>query len=364
MMNPFKFGTVVDDPFFTDREEELKRITSFFDSQNHLTVISPRRFGKTSLVRRAVRLAKVRSIYLDLQVIVSPADMAAQLLRRVYALSAFEKLKGFVRNFRIIPALKLNPVTGEIDVTFSPGDDGHIVLEDVLNLIDTLGSPKKRIVVVFDEFQEIFRIGEGLDRMLRSVMQRHTNVNYLFLGSAESMIRSVFETKRSPFYHFAALMTLGPLPVKEFSKYLGQRFEGVAENPDLMAAAILSITGAHPYYTQQLAFYIWEKISASGHTINIVDDAISEILACHDYDYERLWNSLNRTDMKVMIGLAYGEGEPLSGSFISNTGTGSTSTVYSSLKRLTAQGILIRQGIDYLYDDPFFKRWILERRSS
>jgi DNA-binding PadR family transcriptional regulator len=286
------------------------------------------------------------------------------LLRRVYALSAFEKLRGFVRNFRIIPALKLNPVTGEIDVTFSPGADGHEALEDVLNLIDSLGSPKKRIVVVLDEFQEIFRIGEGLDRMLRSVLQSHTNVNYLFLGSAESMIRSIFETKRSPFYHFASLMTLGPLPVKEFSQYLEERFAGVAENPALMAAAILSITGAHPYYTQQLAFYVWERISTTGIAITVVEDAISEILACHDYDYERLWNSLNRTDMKVMIGLAYGGSEPLSGSFINNTGTGSTSTVYSSLKRLTSQGLLIRQGSDYLYDDPFFKRWILNRRSS
>lgn len=364
MINPFKFGTIVDDSFFTDREEEMKRITSFFGSQNHLTVISPRRFGKTSLVKRAVRLSNVRNIYLDLQVIVSPADMAAQLLKRVYALSAMEKLKKFVRNFRLVPSLTLNPVTGEIDVAFSPGADGHIALEDVLNLVDNLGSPKKKIVVVLDEFQEIFRIGEGLDRMLRAVMQSHTNVNYLFLGSAESIIRSVFETKKSPFYHFAALMTLGPIPAKEFSKYLEERFVGVADNPSLMAAAILSITGAHPYYTQQLAFYVWDRITTKGFAVGIVEDAIAEILACHDYDYERLWNSLNRTDMKVMIGLAYGESEPLSGSFINTTGTRSTSTVYSSLKRLTSQGFLIRQNADYLYDDPFFRRWILQRRSS
>ena len=68
MTNPFKFGSVVDDPFFSDREEEMKRIISFFGSENHLTLISPRRFGKTSLVKRAVRVARVKSIYLDMQI--------------------------------------------------------------------------------------------------------------------------------------------------------------------------------------------------------------------------------------------------------------------------------------------------------
>lgn len=342
----------------------MKRIISFFGSENHLTLISPRRFGKTSLVKRAVRVARVKSIYLDMQVMVSPEDVAAQLLRRIYNLSAFEKLKGFVRNFRVMPALQLNPVTGEIDVTFNPGSDGHIVLEDVLNLLDSLGSPGKKMVVIFDEFQEIFRIGEGLDRIMRSVMQGHTNVNYIFLGSAESMIREVFEAKKSPFYHFAALMTLVPLPEREFSHYLEERFAEVVDNPALLAAAILSVTGAHPYYTQQLAFYVWERSAGSGFTIDVVDEAISEIIKCHDYDYERLWNSLNRTDMKVMIGIANGGTEPLSGSFINSTGSGSASTVYSALKRLIARGLLIKQGSDYLYDDPFFKRWILERRAS
>lgn len=364
MTNPFKFGSVVDEPFFTDREEEMKRIISFFGSENHLTLISPRRFGKTSLVKRAVRVAGSKHIYLDMQVIVSPEDIAAQLLRRIYNLSAFEKLKGLIRNFRIIPALRLNPVTGEIDVTFNPGTDGHTVLEDVLNLLDSLGSPKRKIVVIFDEFQEIFRIGQGLDRIMRSVMQGHTNVNYIFLGSSESMIREVFESKKSPFYHFAALMTLGPLPVIEFSNYLEERFADVVENAPLLTAGILSVTGAHPYYTQQLAFYVWERTAGSGFNVNIVDEAISEIIKSHDYDYERLWNSLNRTDMKVMIGMANGEAEPLSGSFINTTGLGSTSTVYSALKRLTTRGLLIKQGTEYLYDDPFFRRWILERRSS
>jgi hypothetical protein len=149
-------------------------------------------------------------------VIISEDDFASQLLKRVYRIFPMQKLKGYIKSFRLIPSVILNPVTGEAEISFMPGSRDLTPLEDVLNLIEKLGKEDKKIIVVLDEFQDIFRINAGLDRMLRSVIQNHKNINYVFMGSSESMIREIFEKKNSPFYRFGTLFTLGKIPEEKF----------------------------------------------------------------------------------------------------------------------------------------------------
>jgi hypothetical protein len=129
-----------------------------------------------------------------------------------------------------------------------------------------------------------------------------------------------------------------------------------------MSDAILKITDSHPYYTQQLAFTVWEQLIRAGHSSGIVESAANEIVQSHDNDYERLWNSLNRTDMIVLTGIALTEISPLSDEFSKQFGTGAASTVFSTLQRLTHKGLLIKEGSAYQIDDPFFRRWIVFRR--
>lgn len=361
-MNPFKFGTVVDEPFFIDREDELLKVDSLIRSENHLILISPRRYGKTSLIKKAVKESGFRYIFLDMQLVMSSEDLAAQLLKRIYRISTFNKLKGFIKSFRIIPSVTINPATGETDVSFRHEQREMVPIEDVLMLIDKLGNEKDKIVVVLDEFQEIFRINKGLDRVLRSLMQDHKHVNYIFLGSSESMIREIFENKKSPFYHFAYLMTLNVIPEKEFSRFIIDRFGGKTKYGELISTAILSETGSHPYYTQQLAFTVWEILNRSGYTPDITQKATDEIMQNHDNDFERLWNGFNRTDMKVLIGLAGSDLAPLSDEFSRNFNPGAKSTVFSTLQRLMQRGIVIKRDSSYIIDDPFFRKWIVIRR--
>ena len=119
--NPFKFGTVVDGEYFTDREDELTQIGSYLNSENHLIIISPRRFGKTSLIRKILKESERRYVYLDMQLVISEEDFAAQLLKRIYRIFPMQKLKGYIKSFRLIPTVNLNPVTGEAEITFKPG---------------------------------------------------------------------------------------------------------------------------------------------------------------------------------------------------------------------------------------------------
>ena len=362
--NPFKFGTIVDGPFFTDREKEIIRIKSFLKGKNHLIMISPRRFGKTSLVRKILDESKRKYIYLDMQLIVSEEDFASQLLKRIYRIFTFEKLKSRIKLFRIIPSLILNPVTGEAEIKFKPGSKELTPLEDVLNLIEKMSSANRRIIVVFDEFQDIFRINANLDKMLRSVMQEHKNVNYVFMGSNESMIREIFEKRNSSFYRFGSLFTLGKIPEPEFQSFLNERFSQVTKEAESISNEIVKVTTLHPYYTQQLAFTVWEIIERSGYTKQVVDAAVDEIIRSHDNDFERIWNTFNRTDMAVLAGISASDISPLSDDFNRLFGTGAPSTVFSALQRLTQKGILIKEGQTYYFDDPFLEQWIILRRKA
>src|SRR5450759_2892873 len=116
--NPFKFGSVVDGPYFTDREDELERIASYLNGENHLILISPRRYGKTSLIRKIVNESKRNYVFLDIQIVLSVEDFASQLLKRVYRIFPVQKLKSYIKSFRLIPVVNINPVTGEPEISF------------------------------------------------------------------------------------------------------------------------------------------------------------------------------------------------------------------------------------------------------
>ena len=360
--NPFRFGTVVKDPFFTNRKKEIKKVQSVISGENHLIIIAPRRFGKTSLIYRVVEEMKRPVIFIDMQLVNSAGELAALILKKLYREFPFERIKKSIVNFRIVPAASVNPVTGEIDVKFLAGSGSRAdELEDVLNLCDELSSVKKKPVIVFDEFQEIFRIDKNLVAKLRSIMQNHTNINYVFLGSQESMIREIFEKKKSPFYHFGYVLNLARIPDAEFLNFLTERFSNFKTDVKIISSEILEITGSHPYYTQQLAFFTWDMINRDNIINEPVKRAIEDLVKNQDNNFERLWNTLITTDRKVLISLVKSNNKPLSHDFSETADNLPVSTIHSSLKRLVKDGFLLKEGSEYIFDDPFFKIWLATR---
>ena len=196
MDNPFKFGTLVDEPYFTDRVEELARIGQFLTSENHLVLISPRRYGKSSLVRKAVRESGRPYVWVNMQQVLSREDFAAKLLKSIFKQFKMEKVKHFLRNFRVLPSVSVNPMTEEMSVSFQPLADSRAVFEDSMALLGEISSAEHRLVVVFDEFQDILEIDKHIDRELRGIMQEQANINYILLGSQESMMTDIFERIR------------------------------------------------------------------------------------------------------------------------------------------------------------------------
>ena len=356
--NPFKFGSLVESAFFTNRVEELAKVSDIIGSENHLILISPRRFGKTSLISKAVKQTQRPEIFLNLQLVTSISDFATELLKKVFKVYPFEKIKHLIKNFRIIPVLSINPINNAVDISFNPAVSAKPILEDVLNLINNLGEKGEKPIVVFDEFQEIRIIDKNMDKVLRAVIQTHNHVNYVFLGSLESMMHEIFERKKSPFYHFGVVMYLAPIQTEDFYNFLFQGFSKITnQNLPEITNEILSITHGHPYYTQQLAFHCFNAIKNNIYLST--NQVIQQIIKEHSIDYERLWINLTLKERFLlieMVQLKYG--------WIQKKETSiPASTRYSAYKKLLINGFLIQISKNYQLEDPFFERWILEQRS-
>ncbi len=355
MANPFKFGSVVSEDFFTDREKEFENAKNVLASRNHLVLISPRRYGKTSLINKVTSSLSRPVIYMDLQLATDVSDLATQLLKKFLSINKWESVKHFLANFRIVPTLELNPQTGGMEVSFAPSASNKLApLEDVLNLIEKTDKKGNRPIVVLDEFQDIVYLDKNLPKQLRAIIQHHKNVNYIFLGSLESMMKAIFESKKSPFYHFGYLMALDKIPYSDFFDYLKNRFDKITNRSETISKEILELTEQHPYYTQQLAFYCFSFLEKERYKKDILPLVIKDIITIHSTDYERLWNTIRKTDKKILISLAM-QGKLPTASF-------PQSTIYSGLARLIAHGYVVK-GKNYEFDDPFFKNWIIMKRS-
>ncbi len=295
-------------------------------------------------------------IYMDLQLTTDVSDLATQLLKKFLSINKWESVKHFFANFRIVPTLELNPQTSGMEVSFAPSANNKLApLEDVLNLIEKTGKKGNRPIVVLDEFQDIVYLDKNLPKQLRAIIQHHKNVNYVFLGSLESMMKAIFENKKSPFYHFGYLMDLDKIPYSDFFDYLKNRFDKITNRSEAISKEILEFTELHPYYTQQLAFYCFSFLEKERYKKDILPLVVKDIITIHSTDYERLWNTISKTDKKILISLAI-QGKLPAASF-------PQSTVYSGLARLITRGYVIK-GKNYEFDDPFFKNWIIMKRSE
>lgn len=353
LKNPFQCDTVVDGSFSSVRKKELTEIRQILCGRNHLALISPRRYGKTSLVRKAVRESGRPAMFVNVQMAMSAACLAGMLLKAFLAIHPSERFKDALKSLRVRPTLFYNPDTNSMDVSFDASIKGFTALEDVLTTLDEKSDPQDRLIVVLDEFQEVMNLEPGTGKLLRGVMQQQKNINYLFSGSDEGMMRAIFEDIKSPFSHFGALMRPGRIPYEDFHAFLSERLAALRKDRAREdASQILELTQCHPFYTQQLATIFWDLCVRSADQA-AVSSAADAILRSLSPTYLVLWSRLNRTNRRILEVLSRG-------SKLQEIQDVPSSTVYSAVARLKKEGLLIKDE-DFALEDPFFALWI--RRS-
>lgn len=361
--NPFRFGSVVTGNSFVDRQDKIKFVKDVMASSNHLVIIAPRRFGKTSLAIQATADLHRQVIYINIQKVTDETDFARQLIKATLKHYPLKKIQYAFSHFAVVPTISTDPMSGNIEVALSPTVRGDTALDDAFELIEQVGKGHSRPIVVLDEFQDVDSIDPNMLKKLRGIMQMQNNVNYILLGSQESMMREIFEKKKSPFYHFGTLLHLPGIPAEEFIKYLKRGFSLCYDGDTSdICQKILDFSNCHPYYTQELGFYVWNELKDNQSAPNnLVEKVIKDAVDRKDYDYERLWARLTANNKKLMKALATDKGSAIyTKEFLNAYGFNATSTVRGCINRLLKDGYIVNDELNKTYrvEDPFFEQWL------
>lgn len=378
--NPFVYGEVVPASAFVDRVVELDRLVRDLSAAQKIFLISPRRYGKSSLIRRALAaVSRRRTITVEVTVS-SFSSYVAFLEGYARALAAAETtwqrarswLSEAVRSARAEvryapdPTLR-TPGASSVSVSF-PGvrtdRDISRLAQEVFALPARLAESRRRsVVVALDEFQAIAGFNGGsVEHALRAAVQHQRTVGYVFAGSEPSLMERMLGPKR-PFYKAGPVMRLDKIPADEFAAFIDARFarSGMRPEPGL-GAAIVDLAGNLPYDVQRLAHETWDEVRGSGRkraTLDDLHDALKRLLAEQQTVFEAIWQRLTLPQRAVLRAVVVEEGrELLSADVRTRHRLGAPSSVQTALAALARDDVIAREVNRYVVVDSLLREWV------
>jgi hypothetical protein len=374
--NPFVYGEVVPAAAFIDRVAELHRLVADLDAGQKVFLISPRRYGKSSLIRRALATMTRRGA-LTVEVTVSSfSSYVAFLEGYARALAASETrserartwLKDAIRSARaeIRYAADASPFGG-VTVSFPAvrtERDISRLAQEVFALPARLAEIRRRkVIVALDEFQAIAGFdGGSVEHALRAAVQHQRDVAYVFAGSEPSLMERMLGPRR-PFYKAGPVMRLDKIPADEFAASIDARFKrsGIAPEPRL-GAAIVELAGNLPYDVQRLAHETWDELRASGKRRATLDDlhrTLRRLLAEQQTMFEALWQRLTLPQRGVLRAVVLQDGrELMSADARTRHRLGGPSTVQAALGALLRDDVVARESDRYVVVDSLLREWV------
>jgi uncharacterized protein len=377
--NPFYYGDLALDEAFTDRQGELKSLEADLSNGLNVALIAPRRFGKSSLVRRATQDLLAEGVLVaevDLMKTPTKEKLASALARSIYrdlakdvAVKAKQQAKDHLKMFsglRIAPVITVNPEDASYSFSFSASHaeaDIDATLERLLELPAQLAAEQKgRVVLYFDEFQEITDIDPKLPTLMRAVFQEQTEVAHVYAGSRRDMMQRLFNDRNEPFYKSAKVMEIGAIAPDLFKRFVKERFDSTDRGiADAVLDALLSITAGHPYGTQELAYALWEEVPA-GFTASTTDlqAALGAVLRAENAHFTLLWEKSSRAQRLVLQALAVEPGRVQSAGYRNTFGLPAASTVQRAIEALTHDELVARRPDGaHAIVEPFLSEWVL-----
>jgi len=348
--------------YFVDREKEINELRSAMLSGQHVVLFSPRKIGKTSLIKETFRRTEEAiCIHLDLWQVTSTYSLGKEIINSVVnkTYSSIEKLghdlKDLFKSLR--PKISID-IEGRIGVELEKGEEEE-VLKEALNFPEKVARKKgRKLIIAFDEFQEIEHLdGLELEKIFRSILQHHENVSYIFAGSERSLINIIFGAKERPFYRFAKHIELEPIDREILVRFVVNKFAESGKRIDKDAARwIVEFSGGIPYYVQHICHEVW-YMSEEEAKKELVEKSIEErILPGLSSGFEVIWKGLkSEGQRKLLIGIA-NEKQPqiYSQRFIEKYDLKSPGHVRKAIKSLQGVG-LIEEGRIW---DIFFREWV------
>ncbi|MFH1654037.1 MAG: ATP-binding protein [Pseudomonadota bacterium] len=369
MENPFIYGESVKDKAFCNRKKEIAELLQDINDGQNLILFSPRRYGKTSLIQNVLTQAEkngIACIYVDLYPALNEIDFT-NLLAKAIAHSVrgpVEKVLGWFREnlLKIRPKIVLEE-DGTPGFTFAIDNknDPTPHVEDLLNAVyNSLEKENKKGVIVFDEFQQIGEFStDRLERKLRTIIQKHRHISYIFMGSKRHLIYEMFSNPARPFYRSAKHFPLGKIASEEFTDFIHDRFSSTGKKiDDEIVSKVLNITESHPYYTQLMCHVLWQRVDQEGTTD--VDAVIHAILTRENSAFQNIWDMLTNVQREALLAVANkNESDKLfSSEFLMRFNLSSASSFQKTLNSLMKKDIIDKDDGKWTIPDILLKLWL------
>jgi AAA+ ATPase superfamily predicted ATPase len=363
-LNPFVYSRPLAPEDVIDRDEETERLLALAAGGHYVRLSAPRRYGKTSLLRKVLREADRREgmvpVLVDFYGILSLADVTIRI-ERAYA----EQLRGRVRDLvdRLLGATGLGlslsgygiSVKLQVDRKADPLPALHALLDLPLRLGREGG---RRALIAFDEFQDATKVPE-LEALLRSHIQFQGDVaSYVFSGSEPGLMRQVFETKAKPLYGQAEPVRLGRLADADIAVYVAERFRASGRDVSEALAPLLATASGHPQRAMLLAHRLWEEVPRRGRaTAERWQAALERTMTEVEPEFVALWRSLTVTEQKTVRALEEGDGSLYRSDVLRRLDL-APSSAQEAARNLAERAELERVERRYTIVDPLFARWV------
>ncbi len=376
MKSPFQYGTLVDKDSFVNRVEDRQRLKEFLSAGINVMLISPRRWGKSSLVKVAMDELKeenkqIRICFIDAFSVKTEAEFLQVFAREVIscASSTWEKRLEDVKHFLtgVTPSITLKDNMSEtLSLDLKLGFEDKRVME-ILALPEKLAETKKiHIIVCIDEFQQLALLSsyQSLEGKMRSVWQTQHHVSYCFYGSKRHMMLDIFNNSSNPFYRFGQVFFLQKIAKEEWIPFIIHSFRKTGkEITEKQAAYICETVKCHSWYVQQYSFFVWAATSVSVSD-EILRRQLQMLIDTNMPMFISDTENLTASQVAMLRAVADGESQLNAAAVVSKYGLGNPQTITRNKRILVERDFIEKNRDTFTFADPVFELWFRQQNMS
>ena len=368
--NPFVVYGYKGPEYFCDRVAESNKICSALRNERNVTLVSPRRMGKTGLIHHVFNKMETedkdcKCFYIDIFATKNIEQFVQTLGSAVigkldsFSQSALRKIQEFFSAWR--PAVTFDQLTGLPTVTLDiKQNEGNESLKQIFEYMKMSG---KRCYIAIDEFQQIQNYSErGLEALLRSYIQFLPNVYFIFSGSHQHMMEEMFLSANRPFFQSSMVMSLGCIDFEEYLQFANRMIEG--QNRTIGQETfqrIYDFSGGITWYVQAILHGIYEHPDRIVDK-TLVDDVVKELVEEQSATFQNYCAWLTDNQYALLKAIAYEKSvkSPLAQHFIHSHRLPATSSIKTALRTLEDKMLVSRSANDgYSVSDKLFALWLL-----
>lgn len=370
---PFVYGKIADGSNFTDRRQDTEKLVNNFKGQVNTVIISPRRWGKTSLVHHALQSMSKETDYLLCQIDIFNCRTETQFYQAyVNALlkASYTKMDEFIAAAKKYvgafgPKLTLSDSNMQYELAFGIDfKDKQYSYDEILDLPQQIALERgKKFIVCIDEFQNVsnYEDSVGFQRKLRAHWQRHNQVGYCMFGSKRHMLLDIFSNYEMPFYKFGDILFLEKIDEQEWVAFIVDRFAQTGKTiSTTQALRIAQNVACHPYYVQQLAQLVWLRTDTACKDA-IIDAAFEALVGQLSLLFSNIIDTLTAKQISFLQAIAQGERNFSSREVLTKYQLGTSANIKNLRKAMQDKDLIDVMPNSIQLQDPLFAYWLTHK---